>query len=130
LATAAVPSTLTTVTLAAGATKTSRPWSSADLNAAIERVAPDVLALLADGVPRPEAAIVRALAGRQPKGEVALTLMRLAVLGQVEGRASKCILAPRPRDGAGLSCGSPGRHLSGPPLRHRSALWGSIRALP
>jgi hypothetical protein len=27
-------------------------WSSADLDAAIERITPDVLALLADGVPR------------------------------------------------------------------------------
>ena len=39
-------------------------WSSADLDAVIERVAPDVLALLGDGVPRTEAAIVAALAGR------------------------------------------------------------------
>jgi hypothetical protein len=42
-------------------------WSSADINAAIERVAPDVLALLGDGVPRAEAAIVAALAGRHPR---------------------------------------------------------------
>jgi hypothetical protein len=39
-------------------------WSSADLNAAIAHVTPDVLALLGDGVPRTEAAIVAALAGR------------------------------------------------------------------
>jgi hypothetical protein len=39
------------------ASKPSRLWSSArDLHAAIERVTPDVLALLADGVPRAEAA--------------------------------------------------------------------------
>jgi hypothetical protein len=71
----------------------SRPWSSADLNAAIERVAPDVLALLADGIPRTEATIVRALAGRLAKDEVALTLMRLAVLGQIEERGGKYALA-------------------------------------
>ena len=57
--------------------------SSADLTAAIERVAPDVLALLADGAPRSEAAIVAALAGRHPKDEVRLTLMRLDVLGRL-----------------------------------------------
>ncbi len=40
-----------------------RFWSSVDLDAAIARVTPDVLALLGDGVPRPEAAIVAALSG-------------------------------------------------------------------
>jgi hypothetical protein len=41
-------------------------WSSADLHVAIARVTPDVLTLLGDGVPRAEAAIVAALAGRHP----------------------------------------------------------------
>ena len=41
----------------------SRSSSSADLNAAIARVTPDVLALLGDGVPRSEAAIVARPAG-------------------------------------------------------------------
>jgi hypothetical protein len=57
----------------------SRPSSSADLDAVIARVTPDILALLADGVPRTEGAIVAALAGRHPKDDVRLTLMRLAV---------------------------------------------------
>jgi hypothetical protein len=61
-----------------------RLWSSADLDAMIERVTPDVLALLGDGVPRTEAAIVAALAGRHPKDDVRLTVMRLDVLGQLE----------------------------------------------
>jgi hypothetical protein len=61
----------------------SRFWSSADLAAAIERVTPDVLALLGDGVPRPQAAIMAALADRHPKDDIALTLMRLDVLGQL-----------------------------------------------
>jgi hypothetical protein len=60
------------------ASKPPRFWSSTDLEAAIERVTPDVLALLADGVPRSEAAIVAALGGRHPKDAVTLTLMRLA----------------------------------------------------
>src|SRR5687768_16747360 len=58
-------------------------WSSADLAAVIARVTPDVLALLGDGVPRTEAAIVAALAGQHPKDEVTLTVMRLDVLGQL-----------------------------------------------
>jgi hypothetical protein len=56
---------------------------SADVNAMIERVAPAVLELLADGVPRPKAAIVEALAGRHAEDDVVLALIRLAVTEQV-----------------------------------------------
>jgi hypothetical protein len=62
----------------------SRLTSSADLNAAIARVTPDVLALLGDGVPRAEAAIVAALADRHPKDDVKLTVMRLDVVGRLD----------------------------------------------
>jgi hypothetical protein len=55
-------------------------------------VTPDVLALLGDGVPRTEAAIVAALAGRHPKEDVALTLMRLDVLGRLVERGGKYTL--------------------------------------
>jgi hypothetical protein len=58
-------------------------WSSAGLDAAIARVTPDVLALLADGVSCTRTTIVAALADRRPKDEVTLTLMRLDVLGQL-----------------------------------------------
>jgi hypothetical protein len=68
-----------------------KSWSSADLDAAIERITPDVLALLADGVPRPEAAIVAALAGRHGKHDVRLTVMRLDVLGQLEMRRGRYV---------------------------------------
>jgi hypothetical protein len=68
------------------ATKTPRTTSSKDLNAAIERVAPDVLALLADGVPRDEAAIV---ADRHPRKDIELALMRLDVLGELERRGGR-----------------------------------------
>jgi hypothetical protein len=61
----------------------SRLTSSADLNAAIEQVASNVLALLSDGVPRAEAAIVAALADRHPKDDVRRTVMRLAVVRQL-----------------------------------------------
>jgi hypothetical protein len=62
----------------------SRLTSSADLDAVIARTAPDVLALLGDGVPRTEAAIVAALAGRHPKDDVTLTVMRLDVVGRLD----------------------------------------------
>src|SRR3954452_16404249 len=53
----------------------SRPSShghagSEALNATIERVAPAVLELLADGVPRNKAAVVGALAGRHAREDV------------------------------------------------------------
>jgi len=47
---------------------------TAELNATIGRVAPDVLALLADGVPRTRPAVVEALAGRHDAGDVTLAL--------------------------------------------------------
>jgi hypothetical protein len=54
----------------------------------ITRVAPAVLALLGDGMPRRRRAIVAALAERHPKDEVARTLMRLAVTGRPRPAAS------------------------------------------
>jgi hypothetical protein len=74
------------------ATKPPRLSSSADLNAAIERTAPDVLALLGDGVPRSEAAIVAALAGRHPKQDVRRTVMRLAVTEQLVEKGGRYTL--------------------------------------
>ena len=66
--------------------------SSASLNAAIERITPEVLALLADGAPRSEAAIVAALGDRHPKDDIALTLMRLDVLGRLVETGGKYTL--------------------------------------
>ena len=57
---------------------------TAELNAMIERVAPAVLELLADGRPRTKAAIIAALAGRHDADDVALTLVRLAVTERVQ----------------------------------------------
>ncbi len=57
--------------------------SAADTDAMVERVAPAILGLLADGVPRSKRAVAAALAGRHPKDEVTRTLMRLAVTGRV-----------------------------------------------
>ena len=53
------------------------------INATVARIAPAILELLADGVPRSKPAIVEALAGRHDKQDVAHTLIRLAVTGQV-----------------------------------------------
>jgi hypothetical protein len=68
-------------------------WSSDHLNATIARVAPDVLALLGDGVPRTEAVIVRALAGRHAKQDVKRALARLDVLGRIDLQGSRYVLA-------------------------------------
>ena len=66
---------------------------SADVSAMVERVAPDILALLADGVPRPKAAIVAALADRHAGEDVALALVRLAVTERVRESGSRYTLA-------------------------------------
>jgi hypothetical protein len=66
-----------------------RLTSSADLNATIEWIAPGVLALLANGAPRREAAIVAALAGRHARTEIKLTLMRLSIVGRLDLRGSR-----------------------------------------
>jgi hypothetical protein len=71
----------------------SKVWSSTDVNAMIARVAPDVLALLADGVPRAEAMIVAALADRHLKDDVTLTLMRLDVVGRLGLQGGRYTLA-------------------------------------
>ena len=59
----------------------------------IERVAPDVLGLLADGVPRTKAAIVAALAGRHAPEDATLALIRLAVTERVREIGGKYALA-------------------------------------
>jgi hypothetical protein len=66
-----------------------KPWSSADFNALLARVMPDVLALLGDGVPRSRGTIVAALADRHPKEDVRRTLMRLAVTERLVERGGK-----------------------------------------
>jgi len=58
----------------------------------IEQVAPDILALLGDGVPRSRATIVAALADRHARDDVRRTLMRLHVLGQLVEKSGKYTL--------------------------------------
>ena len=81
--------------------KPSALTGTVELNAMIERVAPDILALLADGVPRPKAAIVAALAGRHAEDEVELTLVRLAVTERVVETGGKYTLAQESAPDAG-----------------------------
>ena len=57
---------------------------SAEINAMVERVAPAILGLLGDGVPRRKPAIVEALAGQHDRQDVVHALIRLSVTGQVE----------------------------------------------
>ena len=71
-------------------------WSSGDVNAAIERVTPDVLALLQDGVPRTRAAIVAALAECHSREDIKRTIMRLAVLGRVVEKGGRYTLGAVP----------------------------------
>src|SRR3954463_7176837 len=56
---------------------------SAAVDAMVDRAAPAVLELLADGVPRPRPAIAEALADRHHRMDVVHTLIRLAVNGEV-----------------------------------------------
>jgi hypothetical protein len=71
-----------------------RNASSADTDAMVAEVAPAILALLADGVPRSRDAIIAALADRHPKDDVRRTLMRLAVTERLVERDRKYVLPP------------------------------------
>ena len=59
------------------------------INAMVARIAPAILELLADGVPRSKSAIVGALAGRHDRQDVTHALIRLAVTGRVEETGGK-----------------------------------------
>ncbi len=76
------------------------PSTAAGTDAMVERVAPAVLALLVDGVPRSKRAVAAALAAKHPKDEVARTLMRLAVTGRVAESGGKYALAEEGPGGA------------------------------
>ena len=72
--------------------KPSALTGTAELNAMIERVAPDILTLLADGVPRRKPAIVEALADRHDKQDVTSTLIRLTITERVRETGGKYTL--------------------------------------
>ena len=72
----------------------SRYTSSDDTHAMVARIAPSILELLRDGIPRRWRVFVAALADRYPKEEIELTLMRLAVTGQILAAGGKYTLSP------------------------------------
>ena len=63
------------------------------INTMVARVAPAILGLLRDGVPRSKAAIVEALAGRHDGEDVVLALIRLAATERVVESGGKYALA-------------------------------------
>jgi hypothetical protein len=75
--------------------------SSADTHAMAARLAPAILELLGDGLPRSRHDIVAALAGQHAKDEVVRTLMRLVVTGRLVEAQRKYRLAPPPEPGQG-----------------------------
>jgi hypothetical protein len=83
----------------ATATRQPSPYEragSAEINAMVARVAPSILELLGDGVPRRKPAIVEALAGRHDRQDVVHALIRLAVTGRVEESGGRYALAAEP----------------------------------
>jgi hypothetical protein len=75
--------------------------SSDETHAMVARVAPAILELLGDGLPRSRHDIVAALAPRHIKDEVVRTLMRLAVTGRLVETERKYRLAPPAEPGQG-----------------------------
>jgi hypothetical protein len=67
-------------------------WSSADFDAVIARVTPDVVTLLSDGMPRSRGTILAALTDRHAKDDVRRTLMRLVVTEQLVETGGKYTL--------------------------------------
>ena len=74
---------------------------SAEINAMVGRVAPAILELLADGVPRSRPAIVAALAGHHGKQDVVHALIRLAVTGRVSETGGRYAPAAAPGSDTG-----------------------------
>lgn len=69
--------------------------SSADIDAMVARMAPVILSLLEDGVPRGKRSIVAALE-QHPKDEVVRTLMRLVVTDRLVEAGGKYSLPAEP----------------------------------
>jgi predicted transcriptional regulator len=76
-------------------TQASRALSSySELEAALARTMPVVLALLADGTPRSKRAIINELADRYDRKDVKHAVMRLSVTGRIVEHKGRFILAP------------------------------------
>jgi hypothetical protein len=75
--------------------------SSDNTHAMVARIAPAVLKLLSDGLPRSRNEIVEALAQQHVKDEVKRTIMRLSVTGRLVETKHKYRLTPRPEPDQG-----------------------------
>jgi hypothetical protein len=78
-----------------------RYTSSDNTHAMVARVAPVILKLLSDGLPRSRNEIIEALAPQHAKDEVKRTIMRLSVTGRLVETKRKYSLAPLPEPGQG-----------------------------
>ena len=71
-----------------------RYTSSDDTHAMVARIAPAILKLLSDGLPRNRHEILEALAPQHAKDEVKRTIMRLSVTGRLVETKNKYSLTP------------------------------------
>ena len=75
--------------------------SSDDTHAMVARIAPAILKLLSDGLPRSRNEMVEALAPQHTKDEVTRTIMRLSVTGRLVETKNKYSLTSLPEPDQG-----------------------------
>ena len=78
-----------------------RHISSDDTHAMVARIAPAILKLLSDGLPRSRNEMVEALAPQHAKDEVTRTIMRLSVTGRLVQTKNKYGLTSLPEPDRG-----------------------------
>ena len=78
-----------------------RHISSDDTHAMVARIAPAILKLLSDGLPRSRNEMVEALAPQHAKDEVTRTIMRLSVTGRIVQTKNKYGLTSLPESDRG-----------------------------
>ena len=78
-----------------------RSISSDDTHAMVARIAPAILELLSDGLPRSRNEMVEALAPQHAKDEVTRTIMRLSVTGRLVQTKNKYGLTSLPEPDRG-----------------------------
>ena len=78
-----------------------RSISSDDTHAMVARIAPAILELLSDGLPRSRNEMVEALAPQHAKDEVMRTIMRLSVTGRLVQTKNKYGLTSLPEPDRG-----------------------------
>ena len=75
--------------------------SSDDTHAMVARIAPAIIKLLSDGLPRSRHEMVEALAPQHAKDEVTRTIMRLSVTGRLVQTKNKYGLTSLPEPDRG-----------------------------